>query len=43
MLSEVGPLQTTRYADDPVGAAELAALIGLLARPPRPSRRRSHP
>ncbi|WEO99763.1 Fic family protein [Streptomyces sp. FXJ1.172] len=32
VLPEVGPLQTTRYADDPAGAADLAALIGLLNR-----------
>ncbi|MFJ7589009.1 Fic family protein [Streptomyces sp. NPDC097617] len=32
VLPEVGPLQTTRYADDPVGAADLAALIGVLNR-----------
>ncbi|MEU1513244.1 Fic family protein [Streptomyces sp. NPDC005811] len=30
VLPEVGPLQTTRYADDPVGAADLATLIGVL-------------
>ncbi|MEU6197909.1 Fic family protein [Streptomyces sp. NPDC047061] len=33
VLPEVGPLQTTRYADDPAGAADLAALIGVLNRP----------
>ncbi|WP_354644608.1 Fic family protein [Kitasatospora camelliae] len=32
VLPEVGPLQTTRYADDPAGAADLAALIGVLTR-----------
>ncbi|MFE0186697.1 Fic family protein [Streptomyces sp. NPDC058989] len=32
ILPEVGPLQTTRYADDPAGAADLAALIGVLNR-----------
>ncbi|MFD5325712.1 Fic family protein [Streptomyces sp. NPDC127092] len=32
VLPEVGPLQTTRYADDPAGAADLAALIGVLSR-----------
>lgn len=32
VLPEVGPLQTTRYADDPVGAADLATLIGVLNR-----------
>ncbi|MFE1557596.1 Fic family protein [Streptomyces sp. NPDC058734] len=32
VLPEVGPLQTTRYADDPAGAADLAALIGVLNR-----------
>ncbi|MFI8255007.1 hypothetical protein [Streptomyces filamentosus] len=32
VLPEVGPLQTTRYADDPVGAADLAALVGVLNR-----------
>ncbi|WP_369383243.1 Fic family protein [Streptomyces sp. cg36] len=31
-LPEVEPLQTTRYADDPAGAADLAALIGVLNR-----------
>lgn len=30
VLPEVGPLQTTRYPDDPVGAADLATLIGVL-------------
>lgn len=30
VLPEVGPLQTTRYADDPAGAADLATLIGVL-------------
>ncbi|MEU7647207.1 Fic family protein [Streptomyces huasconensis] len=30
VLSQVGPLQTTRYADDPTGAADLATLIGVL-------------
>ncbi|MGW1818774.1 Fic family protein [Streptomyces sp. NPDC002125] len=32
VLPEVGPLQTTRYADDPAGAADLADLIGVLNR-----------
>ncbi|MCX5165582.1 Fic family protein (plasmid) [Streptomyces sp. NBC_00053] len=32
VLSEVGPLQTIRYADDPAGAADLATLIGVLNR-----------
>ncbi|MBR7834877.1 Fic family protein [Actinospica durhamensis] len=32
LLAEVGPLQTTRYADDPMGAADLATLIGVLNR-----------
>ncbi|MFH8776077.1 hypothetical protein [Streptomyces sp. NPDC017958] len=31
VLPEVGPLQTTRYADDPAGAT-LATLIGVLNR-----------
>ena len=31
-LDEVGPLQTTRYADDPVGALDLAALVSVLIR-----------
>ncbi|MET9611950.1 Fic family protein [Kitasatospora indigofera] len=31
-LDEVGPLQTTRYADDPDGALDLAALITVLIR-----------
>ncbi|MFC1401249.1 MULTISPECIES: Fic family protein [Streptacidiphilus] len=30
VLSEVGPLQTTRYADDPAGAADFATLVGIL-------------
>ncbi|MFJ8747274.1 Fic family protein [Embleya sp. NPDC127516] len=29
-LDEVGPLQTTRYADDPAGAVDLAALVSVL-------------
>ncbi|WP_368666621.1 hypothetical protein [Kitasatospora sp. MBT63] len=29
-LDEVGPLQTTRYADDPNGALDLATLITVL-------------
>ncbi|WP_030334845.1 Fic family protein [Streptomyces sp. NRRL B-1381] len=32
VLPEVDPLQTTRYADDPAGAADLATLIGVLNR-----------
>ncbi|MFF8812682.1 Fic family protein [Streptomyces pactum] len=32
VLPEVGPLQTTRYADDPAGAADLAVLIEVLHR-----------
>ncbi|MFG3115637.1 Fic family protein [Streptomyces sp. NPDC048197] len=32
VLDEVGPLQTTRYADDPDGAADLAVLVGILVR-----------
>ncbi|MFJ2473603.1 Fic family protein [Streptomyces sp. NPDC087659] len=31
-LDEVGPLQTTRYADDPAGAADLVRLVALLVR-----------
>ncbi|MCU7820595.1 Fic family protein [Kitasatospora sp. DSM 101779] len=31
-LDEVGPLQTTRYADDPAGALDLAALVSVLIR-----------
>lgn len=31
-LDEVGPLQTIRYADDPVGALDLAALVSVLIR-----------
>ncbi|MEV6259507.1 Fic family protein [Streptomyces sp. NPDC051784] len=31
-LGEVGPLRTTRYADDPVGAADLASLVSVLVR-----------
>ncbi|MBO1332614.1 Fic family protein [Streptomyces sp. VRA16 Mangrove soil] len=31
-LDEVGPLQTTRYADDPDGALDLAALLTVLIR-----------
>lgn len=34
VLPEVGPLQTTRYADDAAGAADLAVLIGVLNRRP---------
>ncbi|MEU6670426.1 Fic family protein [Streptomyces sp. NPDC046727] len=37
VLPEVGPLQTTRYADDPAGAADLATLIGVLNRRRRSS------
>ncbi|MEU4272632.1 Fic family protein [Streptomyces sp. NPDC026092] len=29
-LDEVGPLQTTRYADDALGAADMAALVSVL-------------
>ncbi|MFJ4584505.1 hypothetical protein [Streptomyces echinatus] len=36
VLPEVGPLQTTRYADDPAGAADLATLVGVLNRRRRP-------
>jgi len=32
VLPEVGPLQITRYADDPAGATDLATLIGVLNR-----------
>ncbi|UKY48220.1 Fic family protein [Streptomyces inhibens] len=35
VLDEVGPLQTTRYADDPGGAADLAVLVGILIRATR--------
>ncbi|MFF7205426.1 hypothetical protein [Streptomyces sp. NPDC008141] len=31
-LDQVGPLQTTRYADDDAGAADLAALVFVLIR-----------
>lgn len=31
-LDRTGPLQTTRYADDADGAADLAALVGILIR-----------
>ncbi|MFI6729233.1 Fic family protein [Streptomyces sp. R-74717] len=31
-LDEVGPLQTTRYADDPAGALDLAVLVSVLIR-----------
>ncbi|MFC8229838.1 Fic family protein [Streptomyces sp. NPDC057287] len=31
-LADVGPLQTTRYADDAEGAADLALLVGILVR-----------
>ncbi|MEV6756952.1 Fic family protein [Streptomyces sp. NPDC051214] len=31
-LDQTGPLQTTRYADDAAGAADLAALVGVLIR-----------
>ncbi|MET9514741.1 hypothetical protein [Streptomyces sp. NPDC002994] len=36
--AEAGPLQTTPYADDPAGAADLAVLVGLLNRQSRPPR-----
>lgn len=32
VLAEVGPLQSTRYADDPAGATDLSVLIGILNR-----------
>ncbi|WP_406463286.1 Fic family protein [Streptomyces sp. NBC_00111] len=32
VLRDVGPLQTTRYADDAEGAADLALLVGILVR-----------
>ncbi|MEV8533901.1 Fic family protein [Streptomyces sp. NPDC051211] len=35
VLPEVAPLQTTRYADDPAGATDLAVLVSLLQRAPR--------
>ncbi|MFJ8871511.1 hypothetical protein ACIRD6_37930, partial [Streptomyces sp. NPDC102473] len=31
-LRDVGPLRTTRYADDAEGAADLALLVGILVR-----------
>ncbi|MFI5685340.1 Fic family protein [Streptomyces sp. NPDC051636] len=34
-LDEVGPLQTTRYADDPEGALDLAVLVAVLIRATR--------
>lgn len=34
-LDEVAPIQTTRYADDPVGAADLTVLIAVLIRSTR--------
>ncbi|GAA2115000.1 hypothetical protein GCM10009759_59720 [Kitasatospora saccharophila] len=34
-LDLVGPLTVTRYADDPAGAADLAVLVGVLARAAR--------
>ncbi|MEU6089884.1 Fic family protein [Streptomyces sp. NPDC047085] len=34
-LDEVGPLRTTRYADDAEGAADLAALVAVLLRDTR--------
>ncbi|CAM5648993.1 Fic family protein [Streptomyces tanashiensis] len=34
-LDQVGPLQTTRYADDDAGAADLAALVFVLIRSTR--------
>ncbi|MFJ9819651.1 Fic family protein [Streptomyces sp. NPDC101151] len=34
-LDEVGPLQTTRYADDAEGAADLGALVAVLLRDTR--------
>ncbi|NBE56688.1 hypothetical protein GUY60_35745 [Streptomyces sp. YC537] len=36
---EVGPLRTTRYADDAAGAEDLAVLVGVLIRAARPRRR----
>ncbi|MEV5321198.1 Fic family protein [Streptomyces sp. NPDC052687] len=38
VLDEVGPLQVTRHADDPEGAADLATLVAVLT---RATRRRS--
>jgi hypothetical protein len=38
VLDEVGPLRVARHADDPEGAADLATLVGILA---RATRRRS--
>ncbi|MFE9635105.1 Fic family protein [Streptomyces sp. NPDC006463] len=35
VLHEVGPLQTTRYADDAPGAADLAVLVALLMAGPK--------
>jgi fido (protein-threonine AMPylation protein) len=35
VLGEVGPLRTTRYVDDPAGAADLAVLVGILIRTAR--------
>ncbi|MEU6299696.1 Fic family protein [Streptomyces erythrochromogenes] len=43
VLPEVGPLRTTRYADDPAGAADLAALIGVRNRPRSVKCRGGHP
>lgn len=46
VLGEVGPLQITRYADDPAGAADLAVLVGILIRATRrraPSPSVAHP
>lgn len=39
--AQVGPLQTTRYADDAAGAADLAALVSVLIRIRSTSRHRS--
>ncbi|WP_330304457.1 MULTISPECIES: Fic family protein [unclassified Streptomyces] len=43
-LDQVGPLQTTRYADDPAGAADLAVLVSVLIRAThrRGARARAH-
>ncbi|GHI90471.1 Fic family protein [Streptomyces xanthophaeus] len=41
-LDQVGPLQTTRYADDAAGAADLAALVSVLIRSTHHRATRAH-
>lgn len=41
-LDQTGPLQTTRYADDAAGAADLAALVSVLIRSTGSARTHGH-